>query len=431
MSLASNHFSKSNQVEFDLKDKNTLLANQPSSSNPIRNNKLNGIMSQLNELSDSFLDSYHNLEGQVEKLNDRLLDETEKKHDVEIEKQQLISEKIALSEHLQNLLALMPAGIVVLDGHGRVKNCNLKAENILGKPLLGESWIEIIQRAFSPQADDGHQISLKDGRKIHIETRALENEPGQLLVLTDLTKTRELEAKQSQENKLSSMGKMIASLAHQIRTPLSAAILYGSHLVENKIDDKRRDKFSGLLLERLSFIERQVDDMLNYIKGEAKQKSYLTAKDLFNSLKSMTHELPEFVDFKWTLKKSSKNLFIGDMDALSGAIMNLINNACDAVSSKANPQVLVSFLVDEKLTICISDNGEGIDKERKEHIFEPFYTTKKSGNGLGLAIFYKVIDEHKGKVDVTSEVNKGTQFTIVFNLIGEAEFKLEEQEVIA
>jgi len=257
MSLASNHFSTAKTKLIDLKNvdlKTPVVKGSDLKELGSKSNKLNSIMSQLNELSDSFLDTYQNLEGQVEKLNDRLINETEKNNDVEQEKQQLLNEKLLLSEHLQNLLALMPTGIVVIDGKGRVKNCNLKAENLLGKPLLGEMWIKIIQRAFSPQADDGHQISLKDGKKIHIETRALETEPGQLLVLTDLTKTRQLQAKQSQEK-------------------------YGSHLVENKIDDTLRGKFSGLLLERLSFIERQVNDMLNYIKGEAKSKKDLPVKN--------------------------------------------------------------------------------------------------------------------------------------------------------
>ncbi len=434
MSLASNHFSTAKTKLIDLKNvdlKTPVVKGSDLKELGSKSNKLNSIMSQLNELSDSFLDTYQNLEGQVEKLNDRLINETEKNNDVEQEKQQLLNEKLLLSEHLQNLLALMPTGIVVIDGKGRVKNCNLKAENLLGKPLLGEMWIKIIQRAFSPQADDGHQISLKDGKKIHIETRALETEPGQLLVLTDLTKTRQLQAKQSQENKLSSMGKMVASLAHQIRTPLSAAILYGSHLVENKIDDTLRGKFSGLLLERLSFIERQVNDMLNYIKGEAKSKKDLPVKKFYENLKSLTQDFPDFVHFKCSQKSKQEKVLAGDLDALSSSLINLIDNACDAVKTELNPHVLVSFLIDDKLTICISDNGEGIEKSKLEHIFEPFYTTKKSGNGLGLAIFHKVFSEHSGKINVTSELGKGTQFTIEFELAKESAASSQEQEEVA
>jgi len=92
---------------------------------------------------------------------------------------------------------------------------------------------------------------------------------------------------------------------------------------------------------------------------------------------------------------------------------------------------LVSFLIDDKLTICISDNGEGIEKSKLEHIFEPFYTTKKSGNGLGLAIFHKVFSEHSGKINVTSELGKGTQFTIEFELAKESAASSQEQEEVA
>ncbi len=396
---------------------NTLDNSQKTSAMPI-----NSIMSELNRLSKSFADTYQNLEGQVEKLNGQLENETQQKNSVIQEKQQLLGEKAFLSDRLQSLLAIMPAGVVVIDGEGKVKDCNAKAVDFLGRPLLGELWITVIKRVFQPQADDGHQVSLKDGRKIHIETRALDVEPGQLVVLTDLTKSRALQAELTQQQKLSSMGKMIASLAHQIRTPLSAAILYGSHLGKGSLEKDIEKQFSEKLLERLHFMERQINDMLGFVRGERKQKSLLSPIKLFSQLKSMSLDFPDYVNFAFT-EQDDQKLLLADQDALVGAIINLIENAIDACADKSrksnsNPAfVEVNFNVSNSLTISVKDNGDGIDKVSLQKIFEPFHTTKKQGNGLGLAIVHGIVIEHSGRITAQSEKNMGSSFEINLPLI--------------
>lgn len=379
--------------------------------------QLNSVMTELNRLSKSFVDSYQNLEGQVEHLNGKLQSETEEKNSAMLEKKKLLGEKAFLSDRLQSLLAIMPAGVVVIDGEGKVKDCNAKAIDILGRPLLGELWINVINRAFQPQADDGHQVSLKDGRKIHIETRALDVEPGQLVVLTDLTKSRQLQAEQTQQQKLTSMGKMIASLAHQIRTPLSAAILYGSNITKDNLDTDLKKKFSNQLLERLHFMERQIDDMLGFVRGERKQKTLLDPIELFESVSSMKQELPGFVDFKIKGVNILDREILIDQDAILGAVTNLIRNACDACSNTQEPHVSVVFTLGNSLNIIVDDNGEGISKELQKKIFEPFHTTKKTGNGLGLAIVHGIVVEHKGRIKVSSKQGEGAKFEICLPLV--------------
>lgn len=319
----------------------------------------------------------------------------------------------------QNLLAIMPTGIVVIDGEGKVKDCNAKAEEILGEPLLNQLWVNVINRAFQPQADDGHQISLKDGRKIHIETRAIDFEPGQLIILTDLTKSRQLQEEQKQQQKLSSMGKMIASLAHQIRTPLSAAILYSSQLNQNNLDEDIKQKFNNQLLERLHFMERQITDMLNFVKGERKQKQKISPIDLFKQLKMLKRDFPEYVCFEFQRISNKRKLLIADIDAIRGAVVNLIENACDACKEKKQPSVVIHFSIEDELRISVIDNGVGITKAQQKHIFEPFYTDKISGNGLGLAVVHGVVIDHGGRIKVNSFPNEETSVDIYFPLTKE------------
>ncbi len=390
----------------------TNTSNYSAQEDSRQDSHLSSVMSDLNRLSRSFVDSYQNLEGQVEQLNDQLLDASERRSEAIEEKQKLIDEKQAIDNRLQNLLAILPSGVVVLDGKGVVRDCNAVAIDILGRPLLGEAWVDVIRRTFDPQADDGHQISLKDGRKVHIETRALDSEPGQLIVLTDMTKTRLLQAELSQQQKLSSMGKMVASLAHQIRTPLSAALLYASHLSSNKLNEEKSSEFAGLLLERLNFMERQIGDMLNFVKGERKTKSEFCLSELVEAIsincKSTSHKIILNVDAKLDLEAK----ITGDLDSLNGAISNLINNAVEA--SKEQQAVTIGLQLTEtnQLVIAVTDTGVGINKSQQRDLFEPFYTTKSHGNGLGLSIVHGVVIDHQGSISVTSKKGKGSQFKI-------------------
>ncbi len=377
---------------------------------------LNSVMSDLTRLSQSFVNSYQDLEGQVEELNGQLKDIDHERSEAIEEKLKLINENQTIANRLQNLLAILPSGVVVLDGQGHIKDCNAVAVDMLGRPLIGESWLNVIKRAFMPQADDGHQISLKDNRKIHIETRALDREPGQMIVLTDMTKTRQLQAELSHQQKLSSMGKMLASLAHQIRTPLSAAILYSSHLKEGDISAEKKQEFSLHLFERLKFMDRQINDMLDFVKGERKQKKQVAISELVATLQQACVSFDHNVQFQIDPLLANDQLIAADLDALAGALTNLVENAIHA--TRDNSPVMVKIrMAESQLEIRVIDYGKGISPSDRKKIFEPFYTTKNNGNGLGLAIVQGVIIDHAGQISVTSKPNKGSCFKIGLALL--------------
>ena len=186
------------------------------------------------------------------------------------------------ASRLEHLLQVMPAGVIVIDGKGIVRQANEQAKALLGEPLEEEVWRCIITRSFKPRADDGHEVSLVDGRRVKLSITPLENEPGQLIVITDLTETRQLQARVSHMQRLSSLGKMVASLAHQIRTPLSAAMLYASNLTRKGLGEEAQTQFSNKLTDRLKELESQVNDMLLFAKsGEEQVVSQISLGELF------------------------------------------------------------------------------------------------------------------------------------------------------
>ncbi|MFN6972339.1 MAG: histidine kinase dimerization/phospho-acceptor domain-containing protein, partial [Rheinheimera sp.] len=149
---------------------------------------------------------------------------------------------------LQHLLQVLPTGVVVLDARGFVQQANPVAISMLGEPLTGQRWLDVITRSFRPRSDDGMEVSLHDGRRVQLAITSLQPEPGQLIVLTDLTETRQLQSRIAHLQRLSALGKMMASLAHQIRTPLSSAMLYAQNLTNLKLDQNSRQQFQHKLL---------------------------------------------------------------------------------------------------------------------------------------------------------------------------------------
>ena len=129
-------------------------------------NQLQQRVEQLQQMSLQLGNSYGLLEARVSELKGQLAQAS-------AERLEQLAEKERLAQRLQSLLDILPGGVVVLDGRGRVVEANPLALELLGEPLLGVFWREVIQRSFAPRADDGHEISLQDGRRLSLATRSL------------------------------------------------------------------------------------------------------------------------------------------------------------------------------------------------------------------------------------------------------------------
>ena len=256
---------------------------QPTSSDAPEENGRAGLdqaFALFNQMSTQLNQSYSMLEARVSELKGQLAL-------VSAQRMQELAEKERLANRLQSLLDLLPGGVIVIDGQGVVREANPAARGLLGQPLVGMLWRQVIARCFAPRKDDGHEISLRDGRRLSIATRSLNGEPGQLVLLNDLTETRRLQDQLARHERLSALGRMVASLAHQIRTPLSAAMLYAGHLSEQALPLEQQQRFAGRLKERLQELENQVRDMLVFARGDLPLPDRLSPAELFGFLRGL------------------------------------------------------------------------------------------------------------------------------------------------
>lgn len=368
----------------------------PESAENINSSELRQAFVMFNEMSQQLSDSYTQLENRVVQLSGELATASQ-------QRLQELAEKERLADRLESLLQMLPAGVLLLDQYGSVKQSNSAADELLlplvNLPtLVGQRWRILIKKCFNPRQDDGHEISLVDGKRVHLRTAPMSNEPGQLILLTDMTETRALQSQLSQHERLSAMGKMVASLAHQVRTPLAAATLYAGHLASDSLQDNMRLRFAGKLQERLRHLENQIRDMLIFARGDTQLDEVVSLAAIEQELQAAMDPIVQNQHAHYEIINQCPQAVIRcNKDVLVSALMNLVNNALEA-SPIASAQVTVNFKdSQDHVVILVSDNGTGLSNNEKNKILQPFYTTKANGTGLGLAVVQAVAKAHKAE----------------------------------
>lgn len=322
---------------------------------------------------------------------------------------------LATQDFLDAVFSALPAGLVVLNNEGRVSQANSAAEELLGQPLVNQPWIHLVESAFAPQIDDGHEVSLRNGKKVSLQISSLANGQGQLILLQDLTPTRQLQAQLARHQRLSAMGRMLASLAHQLRTPLATALLYAGHLETPDLTLAQQQKFAGRLKSRLQHMEQQIKDMLIFTQGSTQRAEVMPIKDLLAALQEALEPLADKLQQKlqWQVGELNGQVLVS-ASSLIGAVLNLVNNAAEI--TQPSPAIRLHYelatqlpgLEGAQLLIGVVDQGPGMTSKQLAQAQEPFYTTKTQGTGLGLAIVKNVVEAHQGKFWLQSEVGKGT-----------------------
>lgn len=366
--------------------------------------KLTNAFHIFNQLSENLTLSYQGLEQQVAKLHKELAF-------VRSERVKTLIEKEKLASRLQHILATLPAAVLVLDSDGVILDCNAKANEFLGEPLKSKAWSDVLHSRLSPVVDNPHERLLGNGKRVSI-TQSVFQDAGQIILLSDISEMRAMQEMLLHQQHLSSMGEMVASLAHQVRTPLSTAMLYASQLTHEEIDRNTQLEFAAKITERLQFLERQINDMLIFAKqGRMAMESFSLSDLLGNIAESMQDCARQDIHFEINNDCTTTRL-TGNENALRGAIMNLIENAISVAPEQGRVQLNFMDAAVDQVLIEVNDNGPGIAPELQQRIFEPFYTTRISGTGLGLAVVNSVIQAHQGTVNVQSDKASGTRFEL-------------------
>jgi two-component system sensor histidine kinase FlrB len=208
------------------------------------------------------------------------------------------------------------------------------------------------------------------------------------------------------------MGEMAASLAHQLRTPLAAALLYTANLGAAGVSDEMRAKFSEKASGQLRRLERLIQDVLLFARGESIGRDVIAVSDLLAEAAQTVEPLMREHGLAFdSADACDAAVIVGSRKALFGALVNLLENAMQA--TPAGGKICLSGnRRGDLVVIGVRDSGPGVSREMQARIFEPFFTTKGQGTGLGLAIALGVARAHGGTIEIFSEPDNGAEFVI-------------------
>jgi two-component system sensor histidine kinase FlrB len=355
----------------------------------IERNELKTAFETFTEVSAALEASYRDLEREVARLHGELARARRDRVRQEAER-----ERMASRHH--ELLSALPGGVLELDSHGIVRAANPAAEELLGTPPEGRAWADLSEAAGDLPV--GRETVLPSGRRVGVARRELTG-GGAIVLLTDVTEATLVRDLLARHQRLSTLGEMAARLAHDVRTPLAAALLYASRLGQEELADGDRREIAGKVVGRLRHLEGLVADMLAFARGAG---ANLVRCDVGALLESVAQSLvPRLTDrARVTIRTLAPGLAVrGNPEALVGAILNLANNALDAAGPDARVEIEARE-VGGRAEIRVRDNGPGVPEGMHDRIFEPFFTTRTGGTGLGLAVVRTVALAHGGAVEL-------------------------------
>ncbi|TBR12084.1 MAG: HAMP domain-containing histidine kinase, partial [Candidatus Nitrosotenuis sp.] len=210
------------------------------------------------------------------------------------------------------------------------------------------------------------------------------------------------------KNKLYAIGELSSRLAHDLQNPLAVIknTLEILRLRDPKLDEKTRESYDRM--ERATTrMMQQIREVLDFVRTGDLMREEILVSEL---LKTVIEDMDVPKEIQIILPSQDAKIFV-DIKQMQTVFANLILNAIQAIDDKGKIMIQV-FDSDDDVVIEVIDNGHGIKKENVQHVFEPLFTTKQSGTGLGLASCKAVIENHSGTIDCTSIVNKGTVFTV-------------------
>jgi two-component system sensor histidine kinase FlrB len=313
-----------------------------------------------------------------------------------------------LASRLSALINGLPGGVLVLDSGGEIQECNPAARELLGEPLLAQSFAAVLARA-ALSGGVGEHIELRTRRFVNISRRELQS-GGEVVLLTDVTESHLMQVFLTRQQRLLTLGELAAGLAHQIRTPLAAALLYASQMTlpgRNPEDLARcAEKTAGSLKQ----LDMLVNDMLAFAHGGAAREVVSVSALLEQVAQWLRPALRHGV--RLTIRTQAPDLMVrANAPSLVSAVLNLGTNALQAATADLDLELLARRGADGRAQIVVRDNGPGVPAHIRGRIFEPFFTTRARGNGIGLAIVKSVVEAHQGSVSL-AEAPAGATFII-------------------
>jgi len=342
----------------------------------------------------------------------------------------------ALKENLDQIMETLQDGLVLFTSDARVVLVSVSAERFVGRPrgeILGNS-VEgvftdatklgrVVLDAFAlHQPIPQREIELENGRRIQIALDFIAERGeriGALLTMHDTESVRRLENEIELSRRLAAIGRLTSGVAHEVKNPINAIVVHLELLREKmRTVDPNTHRHLDIIGEEIGRLDRVVQMLVDFHRPIELRLSDFDLRRLTEDvvLLASPEATRQGVDVETDLTEEALPIR-GDADLIKQALLNVVLNGMQAMSEGGKLSI-VARRTDAAATIEVRDQGGGIAPEIRDKIFNLYFTTKRAGSGIGLAMSYRVLQMHHGALDFVTEMGRGTTFRLVFPLVG-------------
>lgn len=331
-----------------------------------------------------------------------------------------------------NLVENMPMGLVAMDRESRIIAFNQTAEFVLrktagevigqmAKDVLPEACRDLLRTLAVEKQIIAKEIdcSLTDDRTIPLEVIAtvLEEEDGArgvVVLFRDITEIKQLKKEIAQSQRLASLGSLAAGVAHEIRNPLSSIKGFATYFKERYRDNPDDSQTADIMVQEVDRLNRVIGQLLDYARPMTMNRRETAIQTVIqHALRMIESQAREKGVVIQTELQADVAALLIDPDRIKQVFLNLYLNAIGAMEGGGILSVALFSMTDRRIRIEVRDTGVGIDPKDLDRIFDPYFTTKSSGTGLGLAIVQKIIEAHRGEIQVASTPGLGTTVSVI------------------
>lgn len=321
-------------------------------------------------------------------------------------------------------------GIITVDDDDIITSFNPASENITGfsaKEVTGQKLIEffpglvpkknkILRSVVNLTKKNKDTVPVGySWAKLHTGENCVNN---RIYTMQDLSLIKKMEKQIRQAEKMAAVGEMAAGIAHEFRNPIAAVSGASQLLYQDSQDQPANQRLMDIIIRECSRLEHTIEEFLQFSKPTTPEKKWFSLKNLaMETAYLLEQNLNSNKDCKVMVDIPSTIDCWADEHQIKQILLNLVSNACSIIKDK-NGEIRVTAKEHEdddgiETTVLeVHDNGPGIPNKIIERIFEPFFTTRENGTGLGLAIVKQIVESHEGDIQVKSQINQGTVFTV-------------------
>ncbi len=351
---------------------------------------------------------------------------------------QMLKEELSyLSEYTNTILENLQSGVITIDAKGRIKVVNRQASKFIGLEYADvfdksyETLPEIFSNTIGQSVTESIGITKKlnytpdvnqDSKWLSFRTTILkenDNENNCILLLDDVTEQVQIEEQKLAIEKLTAMRKLASGVAHEIRNPLNSINLIVDLLKLDYIPTDKTDKYNKYIstvqreIGRISLI---VEEFLRFARPPKLDKAPMDLGEFFDDIGMLYQPRMKSDNISLHIEIKAHTEILGDHEQLKQVFINLLENAIQACGNKGSISISGEVKSND-YEIIVSDTGIGISEYNLKHIFDLYFTTKKKGSGIGLAIVHQIITNHQGSIKAESEEGKGTKIAVKLPMV--------------